>query len=268
LGDLGELLRQDGQAGLADEMVYEGARDWVHVMDDWNREEAPLTQGPRGPLDSFEAPWVHPDDLARDAAHALRAFGGEALTPESEVQLFAQQQMAEIFPEGFDVDDAGQVLPQGPPVSPARVQELMAAQLEQVLADAVPAIGALPEHDYGQLTGPAFLDFLVGFDSADKYVAMTNHFLVFHEASPPEFTLLQDVPRYFRDQRAKGLKTSTLRCRFSALKKFFLHTGRGALAPQATTVEEMFNKWAKKDTTIQARTFTLEDYGRLYSLAV
>jgi hypothetical protein len=267
MGDLTELLRQDGQAGLADEMVYESARDWVHVRDDWNREEAPLTQGPRGPLDSFEAPWVHPDDLARDAAHALRAFGGEALTPESEVQLFGsntQQEMAQMFPEGFDVDNAGQ----GPPLSPARLQELMAEQLEQVLADAVPAIGALPVHDYGQRTAPGYLDFLVDFDSADKYERMNNHFFVFHEASPPEFTLLQNVPRYFRDQRAKGLKNSTLRCRFSALKKFYLHTGRGALAPQATTVEEMFNKWAKKDTTIQARTFTLEDYGRLYSLAV
>jgi hypothetical protein len=87
IGDLDQLLREDGELGLADALVYEQARDdeWVHVRDDWNRDEAPLTQGPRGPLGSYEAPWVHPDDQARDAAHALRAFGGEALTPESEV---------------------------------------------------------------------------------------------------------------------------------------------------------------------------------------
>jgi hypothetical protein len=109
---------------------------------------------------------------------------------------------------------------------------------------------------------------MTDFDSAPRYQKFVEHCLVFVENSEDtsEGGMCANVAKYFRHECALGRKTSTLRSRYSALKMFWTHTGRGDLAVLMPTIEDMFSKWQKKDNTIQARTFCKEDYGMLFDI--
>jgi hypothetical protein len=62
------------------------------------------------------------------------------------------------------------------------------------------------------------------------------------------------------------LKPTTLRSRFSALKKFWLHTMRGNLSLQAPLVESNLSKWDKVHTTKQSNVFFKAHYRDFYAL--
>ncbi|KAJ1423104.1 hypothetical protein B484DRAFT_398788, partial [Ochromonadaceae sp. CCMP2298] len=101
--------------------------------------------------------------------------------------------------------------------------------------------------DWGQRPdspkGAVWHRLLQGFESAAKYQSVVDHFLAFHEAQDNfcEETLSENVGKYFEHERlSNNRKSSTLRSRFSALKKFFLHTGRGEIAKEQTLVESNF----------------------------
>jgi hypothetical protein len=131
----------------------------------------------------------------------------------------------------------------------------------------IPA-GCGPVVDRGQWSAPSWLEVMTDFDSAPRYRKFVDHFLVFEESSEDtsEGGMCANVAKYFRRERSLGRKTSTLRSRYSALKMFWTHTSRGDLAVLMPGIDEMFCKWQKKDVTVQARTFTREDYGKLYGI--
>ncbi|KAJ1424240.1 hypothetical protein B484DRAFT_398374 [Ochromonadaceae sp. CCMP2298] len=253
LGDLTQLLRTDGELGLADEMAYEGAgdEDWVNLHDDWDTEVAAFTQAP-APIKPL---FVHPTEVARALAHAEAATAAqaeraealasfEALTPETEAAVFGAATQADF-------------------------QEMLAAEESQAEEEevVVPA-GTGPQLEHGPTTAAPWVDYLVDIESAPRYVQILDHFLVFRETQPnkTEKGLLASVGTFFRHERSMGCKLFTLRSRFSVLKKFWTHSGRGELPPQMTTMEESFAKWQKKDTIIQDRTFSAQNYAAPYRL--
>jgi hypothetical protein len=248
LADLSQLLRTDGELGLADELDYDGARDndWVNLHDDWDQEVAAFTQAPA----TIEPLFVQPADVARALAHAEAAAAAQALAsfkalaPETEAAVFGAATQAEL-------------------------QDMLAAEEEEVAAEeeaVVVPIGSGPLEEHGQTTAIDWVTYLTDFPSAPRYEQILGHFLVSRETQPDktERGLLAAVGTYFRHERAMGRKVSTLRSRFSVLKKFWTHSGRGELPPQITSVEECFAKWQKKDTIVQARTFSAQNYGMLY----
>lgn len=67
---------------------------------------------------------------------------------------------------------------------------------------------------------------------------------------------------YFEECHVAGYAPTTLRGRFSALKKFWLHTARGDLSMEATLIESNLGKWDKMHTIKQACVFTKENFGK------
>jgi len=122
--------------------------------------------------------------------------------------------------------------------------------------------------DWGQMPelpkGAVWRRYLHNFASASKYRSVVDHYLAFHEVQGncSEETLSENVGNYFEHERSfHKRKSSTLRSRFSALKKFFLHTARRDIAKEQTLVESNFAKWDKVDTTKQSAVFLKEHYG-------
>jgi hypothetical protein len=99
---------------------------------------------------------------------------------------------------------------------------------------------------------------------------VVDHFLCFHEDQLDycEETLSHDVQKYLEHERKPPLnrKSSTLRGRFSCIKKFWYHTQRGDLAAQQTLVESNFAKWDKKDVTKQSKVLLKENFGTYYCI--
>jgi hypothetical protein len=90
-------------------------------------------------------------------------------------------------------------------------------------------------------------------------------FLWFHEQQEDceESTLIKSMIAQFREQHNLGqYAPNTLCSRFSALKKFWLNTGRGDLSALAPLIETNLSKWDKTHCVRQARTFRKGDYGK------
>jgi hypothetical protein len=67
---------------------------------------------------------------------------------------------------------------------------------------------------------------------------------------------------YFQELHDAQYAPTTLRSRFSCLKNFFLHTGRGNLSTSVPIIESNLQKWDKTHAIKQARVFRKEDYGK------
>mmetsp|Transcript_17937 Transcript_17937/g.39767 ORF Transcript_17937/g.39767 Transcript_17937/m.39767 type:complete len:295 (+) Transcript_17937:134-1018(+) len=146
---------------------------------------------------------------------------------------------------------------------------------DPILQPGAAALRGVPEGDWGQrpdsVKGPVWHRYLHKFPSAPKYISVVDHFLCFQEAQDNccEETLSENVGKYFEHERdVNKRKSSTLRSRFSALKIFFLHTGRREITKEQTLVESNFAKWNKVDTTKQSAVFLKEHYGTYFFLQI
>ncbi|KAJ1401497.1 hypothetical protein B484DRAFT_405701 [Ochromonadaceae sp. CCMP2298] len=112
-------------------------------------------------------------------------------------------------------------------------------QMEDV--DPASEFEALPEqlhHDWGQ-ENANWVGFLRNFLSKERYEKIILE-LYFSEDN-----LIASIISYFDECYDAGLAPTTLRSRFSAVKKFWLHTGRGNLSQMAPLVESNLSKWDK-----------------------
>ncbi|KAJ1440248.1 hypothetical protein B484DRAFT_466912 [Ochromonadaceae sp. CCMP2298] len=129
---------------------------------------------------------------------------------------------------------------------------------------------ALPEqlhHDWGQESAN-WVGFLRNFLSKERYEKIILELLLYHELQLyfSEDTLIASIISYFDECYDAGLAPTTLRSRFSAVKKFWLHTGRGNLSQMAPLVESNLSKWDKVHTTKQSNVFKKEHYREFYAL--
>jgi hypothetical protein len=107
--------------------------------------------------------------------------------------------------------------------------------------------------------------FLEDLACRNRYEKVVDAFLFFHEQQEDceESTLIKSMIAQFREQHNLGqYAPNTLRSRFSALKKFWLNTGRGDLSALAPLIETNLSKWDKTHCVKQARTFRKEEYGK------
>jgi hypothetical protein len=133
--------------------------------------------------------------------------------------------------------------------------------------DPVTEFVVLPEQlqcDWGR-DSASWQGFLHDFYSRTRYEKIVEDYLLFDELQEDceEDTLLGSMVSYFHESHEGGYAPTTLRSRFSALKKFFLHTGRGNISITVPLIESNLSKWDKAHTVKQARVFKKEDYGRL-----
>ncbi|KAJ1422469.1 hypothetical protein B484DRAFT_399060 [Ochromonadaceae sp. CCMP2298] len=186
----------------------------------------------------IEPLFVHPDDVARALAHAEAAHAAQAVRAEAAEALAS----FEALTPKTEMAVFGAA-------TQAELHDMLAAEEEEVAEEEVVVVpaGNGPQEEHVQTTAVDWVVYLTQPDKTEK-------------------GLLAAVGAYFRHERSMGRKVSTLRSRFSVLKKFWTHSSRGEQPPQITTVEECFVKWQKKDTTIQARTFSAQKYAALYRL--
>jgi hypothetical protein len=123
------------------------------------------------------------------------------------------------------------------------------------------------------LDNPNWLSFLVDFPSAARYCKAVGLFFLYverrmaaenapHQAEGKD--LIRHMIAHFDHlHNEKNIAPTTLRSVFSALKKFWLHTGRGDLSMHAPLVEANLAKWDKRHKLKQAKAFTKDELGKL-----
>jgi hypothetical protein len=119
---------------------------------------------------------------------------------------------------------------------------------------------------------PNWLSFLVGFPSAPRYCKVVQLFFLYVEVrmiaesadqQAGDAELIRHMIGYFDHlHNTKQIAPTTLRSVFSALKKFWLHTGRGDLSALAPLVEANLAKWDKQHRLKQARAFTKDNLSK------
>ncbi len=115
---------------------------------------------------------------------------------------------------------------------------------------------------------PSLLMFMHDFASAERY---TKHHLCYllwgQERGMTEQTMVGTAIRYcaylYHD---KMMAPTTIRGHFTALKTFWLYTGRGNLSALAPLIESNLGKWDKKHKLKQAKAFTKEMFGKISQL--
>ena len=124
-------------------------------------------------------------------------------------------------------------------------------------------------------TNKNWVGFLSGMNCKDVYGKTVNEFLRYHELKltsyPDDLTSMEDkmidsMTTLWIEQHDAGYAPTTLRSKYSALKKFWLHTGRGDLGKQATLLEANLSKWDKNHTIKQSKIFTKPDFEQIYNL--
>jgi hypothetical protein len=120
-------------------------------------------------------------------------------------------------------------------------------------------------HDYG-LQHPSYRGFLKNFASAVRYEKCVEEQLLYHELQEEctEETLLDHIISFFDELYDAGYAPTTLRSRYSAIKKWWLHPGRGMLSVMCPLVESNLAKWDKTHIIKQARVFTKEQLGKYH----
>jgi hypothetical protein len=117
--------------------------------------------------------------------------------------------------------------------------------------------------DWGR-SDPSWICFNTDFPSAARYEGNVVDLLFFHELQEDceEKTLCKSMIAYFQELHDAGYAPTTLRSKFSCIKKFYLHTGRGDLSLDCPIIESNLHKWDKTHTIKQARVFKKEDFGK------
>ncbi|KAJ1418006.1 hypothetical protein B484DRAFT_466499, partial [Ochromonadaceae sp. CCMP2298] len=141
-------------------------------------------------------------------------------------------------------------------------------QMEEV--DPASEFEALPEqlhHDWGQKNAN-WVGFLRNLLSKERYEKIILELLLYHELQLYFFedTLIASIISYFDECYDAGLAPTTLRSRFSVVKKFWLHTGRCNLSQLAPLVESNLSKWDKVHMTKQSNVFKKEHYREFYNI--
>ncbi|KAJ1422196.1 hypothetical protein B484DRAFT_399195 [Ochromonadaceae sp. CCMP2298] len=92
--------------------------------------------------------------------------------------------------------------------------------------------------------------------------------LLYHELQEEctEETLIPNIISYFDELHEAGYAPTTLRSRYSANKKWWLHTDRSLFSVQASLMESNLQKKDKTHTIKQVRVFTKEQLHRTYDL--
>ncbi|KAJ1431441.1 hypothetical protein B484DRAFT_478939 [Ochromonadaceae sp. CCMP2298] len=123
--------------------------------------------------------------------------------------------------------------------------------------------------DWG-CSDPSWICFKMVFLSAARYEGNVVDVLFFHELQEDceEKTLCKSMIKYFQELHEAGYAPTTLRSKFSCIKKFYLHTGRGDLSLDCPIIESNLQKWDKTHTIKQARVFNKEDFVKLYALPI
>jgi hypothetical protein len=116
-------------------------------------------------------------------------------------------------------------------------------------------------HKWG-LDHPSWLGFLNNLVSRNRYEKVTLEYLLFVELQTEfsENTMIRDLINYFDECHEACIAPTTLRSRFSILKKIFLHTERGDLSMRAPLVESNLLKWGKTHTVTQSNVFKKPHY--------